>query len=195
MSQVNLRAYDNSWYSPGRPAAWRAAWIFFGLPLLRCSWIVSSSVRVNLLRAFGARIGRGVVMQQPLRVKYPWHLVVGDDCWFGEDCWIDNLTTVRIGSNVCISQGAYLCTGNHNWTDPHFGLMVAPITLADGAWVGARCVIAPGVVLGTGAIASAGSVITASIPDFEIHTGNPARCIRMRTIEDVAARRENGVVG
>ena len=193
MSQIDLSTYDNSWFSPGRSTAWRAAWMFLGLPLLRCPWIVSSGLRVALLRTFGARIGSRVVMQQPFRVKYPWHLIVGDDCWFGEDCWIDNLITIRIGNNVCISQAAYLCTGNHNWTDPHFGLMVAPITFADGAWAGARCFIAPGVVLGTGAIAAAGSVVTASIPDFEIHAGNPAFFVRKRTIQEVAAQRQTEV--
>jgi putative colanic acid biosynthesis acetyltransferase WcaF len=193
MSQVNLRGYDNSWYHPGRSALWRAAWLFLGLPLLRRPWIVSSAMRISLLRAFGAQIGRDVVMKQPFRVKYPWRLIVGDACWFGEDCWIDNLTTVRVGNNVCISQGAYLCTGNHNWNDPHFGLMVAPISLDDGSWVGARSILAPGVTLGAGAIAAAGSVVTASIPDFEIYAGNPAAFVRRRTLRDVASLKESEV--
>ncbi len=193
MSPVNLRAYDNSWYDPGRSALWRAAWLFLGLPLLRCPLIVSSSLRIALLRAFGARIGRGAVMQQPFRVKYPWRLSVGEDCWFGEDCWIDNLTAVRMGNNVCISQGVYMCTGNHNWSDPNFGLMVAPITLGDGAWAGARSILGPGITLYDGAVAAAGSVITTSIPAFEIHAGNPACFLRRRTVRDVAPLQQSEV--
>src|SRR5690606_2767007 len=80
----------------------------------------------------------------------------------------------------CVSQGAYLCTGNHDWSDPAFGLIVKPITLGDGSWVGARAVIAPGVELGECAVAAAGSVVARPIPPYEVHSGNPAsfRCVR-----------------
>ena len=135
-----------------------------------------------LLRAFGARVGRKVVIKPGVRVKYPWLLEVGDHSWLGEDCWIDNLAAVKIGCNVCISQGAYLCTGNHDWSDPAFGLVVKPITLRDGAWVGARAVIAPGVEIGECGVAAAGSVVTKEIAPYEIHAGNPARFVRRRVV-------------
>lgn len=121
-------------------------------------------------------------MRHGMKVKYPWHLAVGDYCWFGEEVWIDNLATVTIGNNVCISQGAYLCTGNHNWNDPAFGLVVAPIDLEDGAWAGAKSILTPGVVLGRCAVAGAGSVIVRSVPDYEIHAGNPAVFVKFRVI-------------
>ena len=181
MSLVNLRSYDNSWYSPGRSVVYRAAWLVLGSPLLRAAWM-PSSLRVNLLRLFGTRIGKRVVIKPGVIIKYPWHLSVADDCWIGENCWIDNLTTVRLGSNVCISQGAYLCTGNHDWSDPKFGLMIAPIHLMDGAWAGAKCILTPGTTLGEGAIAGAGSVVTGQIPDYHIYAGNPAIFIKRRTI-------------
>jgi len=184
MSPVRLRDFDNSWYHPGRSRVRQIAWFFAGLPLLRCSLLPSSRLRVSLLRLFGAQVGRGAVIKPGVRVKYPWHLKVGDDCWLGEDCWIDSLTTVRLGDNVCISQGAYLCTGNHDWSDPRFGLSVETIRLGDGSWVGARAFIGPGVVLGEGAVASAGSVVTRSIPDFEIFAGNPAVFVRRRRIAE-----------
>lgn len=112
MSQVRLRSYDNSWYDPGRSSPWRAAWFLLGSPLFRSHLLPSSALRVTLLRLFGARIGQRVVIRHDVNVKYPWHLVVGDDCWIGERVWIDSLTTVRIGNDCCLSQGAYLCTGN-----------------------------------------------------------------------------------
>ena len=185
MSQVRLKEYDNSWYQPGRSKAWQLAWFLIGLPLLRSSLIPSSGLRVWLLRRFGAEIGEGVVIKPGVRVKYPWHLRVGKDCWIGEDCWIDNLTTVRIGNDVCLSQGAYLCTGNHNWSDLAFGLIIEPILIQNGAWVGAKAFLAPGVVLGDCAIAAAGSVVTQNIPDFKIHAGNPAVFVRNRLIGEL----------
>lgn len=184
MVQVSLRDYDNSWYHPGRPLAWRAAWLFLGLPLLRASWLTSSSLRVKLLRFFGARIGLRVVIKPGVTIKYPWHLIVSDDSWIGENCWIDNLTTVQLDSNSCLSQGAYLCTGNHDWGDPSFGLKLSPIRLKDGAWAGAKCILTPGTTLGEGAIAAAGSVVTGQIPDYQIYAGNPAVFVKHRVIRE-----------
>ena len=182
MNTVQLARYDNSWYSPGGSMLKRAAWLFGGQPLVRSAWIPSSSLRVWLLRLFGARIGVGCTIKPSVDVKYPWHLVVGDHCWIGEHAWIDNLTTVRLENNVCVSQGAYLCTGNHDWSDPHFGLMIAPIHLSEGSWAGAKCILTPGVVLGRGAVAAAGAVVSGAVPDFEIHAGNPASLVKRRVM-------------
>jgi putative colanic acid biosynthesis acetyltransferase WcaF len=190
MNQVNLRNYDNSWYNPGGSFLKRTAWFFIGQPIVRSALIPSSRLRVSLLRAFGAHIGERVVIKPSVLIKYPWHLVIGDDCWIGEHCWIDDLTTVRIDDNVCISQGAYLCTGNHDWSDPAFGLMIAPIQLCEGSWVGAKSILTPGAFLGKGAIAAAGAVIVGSVPDFEIYAGNPAHFIKRRVIRNAVPRQE-----
>jgi putative colanic acid biosynthesis acetyltransferase WcaF len=126
-------------------------------------------------------------------VKYPWHLEVGDFCWIGEQAWIDNLTTVRIGRNACVSQGAYLCTGNHDWSDPKFGLRIEPIQLGEGAWAGAKSVLTPGTVLGAYAVAAAGAVVKGCIPDFEIYAGNPAQFVKVRRIQDAEAEQREMV--
>ena len=98
--------------------------------------VLPSRCKAALLRAFGARIGTGLVIKPRVTVKYPWFLELGDHVWLGEGVWIDNHTTVRIGSDVCISQGAYLFTGNHDWNDPRFRFFCKPITVEDGVWVG-----------------------------------------------------------
>jgi putative colanic acid biosynthesis acetyltransferase WcaF len=180
---IRLNEYDNSWYHPGRSTLWRAAWLFIGLPLFRCSLLPSSGLRVSLLRLFGAHVGNGVVIHSEVVVKYPWHLSIGDHCWIGERSWFDNLTTIRLGNHVCVSQSVYLCTGNHDWTDPRFGLRVEPIHLYDGSWAGAMCRLLPGAVLGKGAVAAAGSVIAGTIPPFQIFAGNPGVFIRNRNVQ------------
>lgn len=177
---VDLARFENSWYRSGRSRVTEALWFFGGLPLLRCRLNPSSSVRARLLRLFGASIGRNAIIRPGFRVKYPWLLTVGDDCWLGEDVWIDNLAQVSIGNSVCLSQGAYFCTGNHNWSDPAFGLIVKPITLRNGSWAGARSVICPGVEFGEGAVASAGSVVMSSLQPWTIYVGNPAVAVRTR---------------
>lgn len=181
-----MRTVDLSRYRSGGSArsSYSVLWFLTGLPLLRCSLLPSSGVRSLLLRLFGAKIGRGVVIKPGVRVKNPRLLTVGDYCWIGEDCWIDNLASVDIGSHVCISQGVYLCTGNHDWSDPGFGLRCGPICLESGCWVGARSVICPGVTIHTHAVAAAGSVITRDVPAWEIHSGNPAVFQRKRKFKE-----------
>jgi putative colanic acid biosynthesis acetyltransferase WcaF len=179
---VFLRRFDNDWYRPGRSKLIQALWYFVGLPVCRSPLNPFSSLKRFLLGAFGATIGHRVIIKPGVRIKYPWLFHCGDDCWLGEDCWIDNLAQVSIGANVCISQGAYLCTGNHDWSDPAFGLIVRPISIGDGAWVGAKALIAPGVSLSEGAVAAAGSVVTHDIPAYEIHAGNPAAFVRRRPL-------------
>ena len=192
MGLVRLNTFDNSWFQPGRSRSVQAAWFFLGNPVLRCSVIPSSGLRVWLLKRFGARIGAGAVIKPGVRVKYPWKLSIGTDCWIGEDCWIDNLAPVSIGSDVCLSQGVYLCTGNHDWSDPAFGLIVKPITIGDGAWIAAKAVVAPGVEIGECAIAAMGSVVNQNIPAREVHAGNPARIVTRRRFDSAMANTQAG---
>lgn len=173
-SVMNLAAYDNSGYRPGRSVWTRTAWFFAGLPLLRCTLIPFSGFRRVLLRCFGATVGTGVVIKPGVRVKYPWRLRIGAHSWIGEDVWLDNLGDIEIGSHVCLSQGAYLCTGSHDWSDPAFGLKVGSIRIGDCAWIGAKAVICPGAHLGEGSVACAASVVTLAIGAYEVHAGNPA---------------------
>lgn len=187
-SAVRLKAFDNKSYRPGRGFLVQTLWFFFGCPLLRCQLLPSSAVRRALLRVFGAKIGRNVVIKPGTRVKYPWRLAIGNDSWLGEDCWIDNLADVSIGNDVCISQSAYICTGNHDRCDPAFTLIVKPVNLRDCSWVGARVTVCPGVEFGEGAMATAGSVVTRSISQWEIHCGNPARFVKERVLRTGASR-------
>ncbi len=186
MERVDLSRFKNPEYDPGGSSLTRVVWFLAGLPLLRSSVIPSSAFRRWLLRLFGAEIGNGAVIKPGFRVKHPWFLKAGDHCWFGEDAWIDNLTTITIGDNVCISQGAYLCTGNHDWSDPTFRLVVQPIQIHSGAWVGARASLAPGTVVGEGAVVGFGAVASGNIPAYEIHGGNPAKFIRRREIRSTS---------
>jgi len=185
---VKLATFDNAWYSPGRSRIVQALWFFLGAPIVSSRVLPFSSVRATILRLFGAKVGSGVVFKPGLKIKYPWRLEIGNDSWIGEDAWLDNLDQITIGGNVCVSQGAYLCTGNHDWADGSFGLIVKPIRVCDGAWVGAKCFIGPGVEIGECAVVAAGSVAARHIPAYEIHGGNPAKFIRTREVHTHADR-------
>lgn len=171
---VRLDLFDNPDFRRGASRPKEAAWIVVS-GLLVGSWLPGSGWRRMMLRAFGARIGVGVVIKPRVRVKFPWRLKVGDHAWIGEGVWIDNLAPVVIGAQSCVSQGAYLCTGNHDWTDTRFGLTARPITLEEGCWVGARAQIAPGAHLEPGAVVTLGSTASGRLAGMTVHSGNPAR--------------------
>lgn len=179
---IDLSRPDNTDLVRGAPMWREALWYFLGLPMLRSALIVSSGFRSRLLRLFGAKVGKGVYIKPGLRVKFPWYLEIGDHSWLGEDLWIDNLAQVKIGPHCCLSQGAYLCTGNHDWSSANMRLFRRPIVCERGSWVGAKVILCPGVVVGEGAIVAAGSVVTSSVPDMEIHAGNPAKFVKNRRL-------------
>ncbi len=182
ISPIDLSRPDNTLLVRGRSVLVEALWVLVAAPVLASKMITSSALRAALLRLFGAKIGKGVYLKPGLRVKFPWYLSIGDYCWIGEDVWIDNLASVTIESHVCISQGVYFCTGNHDWSATNMRLFSKPIVVKHGGWICARSVLCPGVSVGTCAILSAGSVASRDIPDFEIHAGNPAVFVRMRVI-------------
>ena len=93
---------------------------------------------------FGARVGTGFVCKPRVNIKYPWLLTVGDHVWIGEGVWIDNLSTVEIGSNVCLSQGVKILTGSHDWNQPEFPFFTLPVIIGDGVWVTAFRILRPG---------------------------------------------------
>ena len=182
MAHVDLSKFDNSWYDPGRSLAVRTLWHFANALFLQNPLNPSSSLKIIILRLFGAKIGEGVVLKPSINVKYPWNLEIGNYSWIGEHAWLDSLAPIKIGSNACISQGVYFCTGNHDWTDPAFGLVVKPISIEDGAWVGARATVLPGVTVKSHSIVAAGAVIAKDTEAYGIYVGNPAAKVKERKI-------------
>ncbi|CAK6687037.1 WcaF family extracellular polysaccharide biosynthesis acetyltransferase [Synechococcus sp. CBW1107] len=176
----NLAGYQLSphWH-PGAPRWRQALWLLLGQPLLG-SFLPGTLWRKALLRAFGARLGRGGRLKPHLRVKFPWRLEVGDHCWLGEEVWIDNLAPVSLGDRVCLSQSAYLCTGNHDFRSPGFDLRTLPIRIDDDAWIAARAVLAPGTHVGSGAVVALGAVVKGVVAPSTLVAGNPAQSVGRR---------------
>lgn len=153
-----LDLYQNAGYSPGRGKLWQLVWYVVSLLLVESGWLPISSFKRTILRLFGARIGKGVVIKPHVRIKYPWRLSIGDHSWIGQGVWIDNLDDVSIGQHSVVSQGAYLCTGSHDHRSPKFELRTAPIRIGDGAWVCAKVILLAGAAVSDNQIVSAGMV-------------------------------------
>ncbi len=186
MTRVELTRTSRRGYDPGRPYAYRALWLIVEAVVLLNPLVTPYPIKRWVLRRFGARVGIGVLIKPNVHVKYPWHLQVGDHAWIGERVWIDNFVEVRIGADSVVSQGAYLCTGNHDWSDPGMGLVVKPVMVETGAWIGAFSQIGPGVTVGREAIVTLGSTLLRDAEARGIYTGNPAIRVGERTIRQRA---------
>lgn len=154
-------------------------WILCQTMLVDC-WLPGSRHRCWLLRLFGARIGQRVIMKPRVRIKFPWKLEIGDHAWIGEEVWIDNLAEVSIGPHSVISQGAYICTGSHDWTTEAFDLITKPVAIADQCWVAAFARLSPGVQMQQGSVLALGSVASGVLEAWTIYRGNPAAPLRHR---------------
>jgi putative colanic acid biosynthesis acetyltransferase WcaF len=141
-----------------------------------------SAVKRSLLRAFGAKVGVGVVIKPRINVKYPWNLDVGERSWIGEGVWLDSLGPIRIGAHVCLSQGVTIETGNHDWSRSTFDLVIREVILEDGAWAAVRSVLLPGSRLATHAVLGAGAVLSGATEPYGVYAGNPAAKVKERRI-------------
>lgn len=165
--------------APGERAAWdkpRAViflWSAMELIFVTNPWQISSSLRVKVLRMFGANIGAGVIFRPRTRIKFPWKLHIGDRAWIGEGVWFHNQDHVYIGSDVVISQETFVTTGSHSHrTD--MGLLTSPVHIGDGSWVTSRCMVLGGAVIGKSCLISPMTVVRGKIEDNQIVSGNPA---------------------
>lgn len=138
------------------------------------------SFKLGLLRLYGAKLGKGIVLKPRINIHFPWKLVIGDNVWIGEEVFILNFEEVYIGSNVCISQRAFICCGNHDYRVPSMPYRNAPIRLEDGCWVGASCFVSPGVTIGVDTVVTAGSVVTGDLLPNCIYKGNPINYVKKR---------------
>jgi putative colanic acid biosynthesis acetyltransferase WcaF len=180
---VDLSSYSSARFDRGAGKFRESLWLLVSLFLFRLCPFSLSALKRMVLRAFGAKIGRGVVIKPQVKITFPWKLKVGDFVWLGEECWLLNLDHITIGNNVCISQRAFVCTGNHNYRLPTFDLIVKPIMIDDGVWLGAGCWVGPGVKIGSHSVLAACSVIASDMEPWSIYQGNPAIFVKKRTIE------------
>jgi len=181
MTRLRNDLFDASdGFDRGRPFFVEAVWYLLKIAFFLSALPWPSSFKCRLLRLFGAQIGAGVVIKPRVNIHFPWKLKVGDHAWIGEEVFILNLEPVTIGAHCCISQRAFLCTGNHDFRDPRMRYRSAPIQIADGAWIGAQCFVGPGLTIAEEAVATAGSVVIRDLPAAMICSGNPCQSVGKR---------------
>jgi putative colanic acid biosynthesis acetyltransferase WcaF len=162
---------------PAGTQARRVLWAVLA-PLFRFSPGPLRGWRNLLLRATGARIGRGVRLHPSVRIMFPWNLAIADHVVIGERAHLYALAPIAIERHVLISQGAHLCAGSHDYRQPNFPIAHAPIRIATGTWIAAEAFVGPGVTVGAGAVVGARAVVTREVEPATVVAGNPARVIK-----------------
>lgn len=164
----------------GRGAITVQLWWIIQSTLFACSPQFAYKWRASLLRMFGAKIGKNVIIRPSVKTTYPWKLTIGDNSWIGDNVELYTLGEITIGKNAVVSQRSYLCTGSHDHTSEAFDIYAKPIVIEDEAWVATDVFIAPGVIIGKGAVIGARSSVYKSMPSGMICTGSPAKPIKLR---------------
>ena len=156
--RFDLSKFQNSFYKPGNIFL-RSLWYFNSIIFFESKIPIPQFFKKLILKIFGSKLGKGVVIKPSVKIKYPWQLEIGDNSWIGERVWIDNVATIKIGSNVCISQGVMLESGNHNFKSEGFDLLLEPIIIENNVWIGCNCLVLPATVIKKGSIFFGGTVI------------------------------------
>lgn len=164
----------------GRPAWYVQLWWLVQATVFAWSPQVLYGWRRWLLRCFGAKIGKDVVIRPSVRVTYPWKLSVGDYSWIGDDVVLYTLGNIDIGTNTVVSQRSYICTGSHDHRRPAFDIYAKAIRIGDEAWLATDVFVAPGVEIGAGTVVGARSSVFESLPPGMIALGTPARVVGPR---------------
>ena len=158
----------------------RFFWYFTNVIFFKSSFFPFNFLKILLLQLYGCSIGKGVVVKPNVNIKYPWKLTLGNYVWIGESVWIDNLDNVVIEENVCLSQGAIIMCGAHDYKKPTFNLITKPIKIESESWICARSIILQGVICKRGSILTASSVAKRNLDEYSIYEGNPAIKIKKR---------------
>jgi putative colanic acid biosynthesis acetyltransferase WcaF len=155
---------------------WGLAWLL----LARWTQPPLHGWRRLVLRAFGAKVGKGARVHASANIWLPANLELGSQAIIGPGAIIYNQGRIAIGARSVISQRAHLCASSHDIDDPHFQLRLRPIVIGEGCWIAAEAFVGPGVTVADGAVLAArGALFDDAEPDG-VYRGNPAVRLKQR---------------
>jgi len=127
------------------------------------------------------QIGRGTFIFMGAWFDSRHGFTIGANSVINQNCRLDNRGGITIGSGVSISADVAILTGDHDIQSRDFAGRSRPVHIGDHAFLGTRCVLLPGVTIGTGAVVAAGAVVARDVEAYTIVAGNPAKKIGDRT--------------
>ena len=184
LKQVN-EAQDSTYESPFSLKARIGKYLFFIIWALTCRLTPSqfNPWRLLVLRCFGTTISGRPYVAASAEITMPWNVTLDHRACVAPGTTLYSLGPIRLRERSTIAQHSYVCTGSHDVSVPTLPLTVGAIDVGADVLVFAKTFIAPGVVIGTGAVIGAASVVTKDMPEWTICAGNPCRPIRPRKFE------------
>ena len=141
-------------------------------------------LRRSILRAFGARVGKGVRIRPGVVVTFPWKVTIGQNSWIGDNVTLYSLGDIHIGHNTVVSQNSYVCAADHDYSDPTFPIRARPVRIEDEVWIASDVWVGPGVTIGNGAVVGARSTVTKDLPGAMVCAGSPCKPIKPRMLRN-----------
>lgn len=164
----------------GRSAVVVQLWWIVQATLFACSPQFMFGWRRWLLKLFGAKVGKGVLIRPSVKVTYPWKVSIGNHAWIGDDVVLYSLGEIGIGDHAVVSQRSYLCAASHDYTQPDFAIFAKEIRIGAQAWLATDVFIAPGITIGDGCVVGARSSVFHDLPPMMICVGSPAKPLKSR---------------
>lgn len=166
----------------GRPGWYVQIWWIVQATLFRCSPQFAYRFRANILRAFGANIGKNTIIRPTVTITYPWKVSIGVNSWIGDDVTLYSLGNITIGENTVISQRSYICAADHDYKQPDFPIRARPIDIGNECWLATDTFVAPGISIGSGTVVGARSLVVKNLPGDMVCIGNPCKPVKSRQL-------------
>jgi len=176
----NLKFFKTPKNFRGKGAITVQIWWFTQAVFINSSPQFMYGWRRFVLRLFGAKIGKKVIIRPSVKITYPWKVKIGDYSWIGDDVVLYSLGEIEIGKNTVISQKSYICTGSHDILSEEFTIFNKKITIKDGCWLATDVFVAPGVTIENNVVVGARSSVFKNLINNKVYIGNPAKPIKDR---------------
>lgn len=179
----------NDLFTPGdfdRGASFlkEVAWQFIKIWFFLSPWPWPSRIKASLLRLFGAKVGKGLVMRNRVNIHMPWKLTIGDHCWIGERSEILNLEPVTFEDHVSLGHDVYIAAASHSIRSRTMAYANKPILIKRGTWVATRTMIGAGVTVGENCVIGAGSTVLRDVPDNSLVAPARSTVIAQRVLTE-----------
>ena len=176
----NLKAYKTPNNFRGRCAFTVQLWWIVQAMLFSTSPQIMFGWRRFLLRCFGAKIGKKVLIRPSVKTTYPWNLSIGDYSWIGDEVVLYSLGEIEIGEHTVISQRSYICTASHKYNAPEFSIYSEKVSVGAQCWLAADVYVAPGLIIEDGVVVGARSTVLSDLKGYKVYVGSPVKCIKDR---------------
>lgn len=152
----------------------------------------------TLLKQLFAEIGESCYIEAPFHANWGGkHVHLGSHVYVNYNLTLVDDTHIYIGDHVMIAPNVVIATGTHpihpelRRKEAQFNL---PVHIQDNVWLGAGCLVMPGVTIGENSVIGAGSVVTKDIPANVVAVGNPCRVLRDISEKDLTVYHKESLI-